>query len=141
MSPVQVIIPFFGMMLLTFVVWIVMFLRRVQHIRAQRIKPSRLKTPEQLQALMSDKANAASNNLKNLFELPVIFYVLVLYLYVTNSVDLAFLIAAWTFFVFRCLHSLVHCTVNDVMARFRLYALSSIALWFMVGKAALQLAL
>jgi hypothetical protein len=39
--------------------------------------------------------------------------------------------------VFRVLHSAVHCTINIVLLRFALYAASSVALWFMVLRAAL----
>jgi hypothetical protein len=48
-----------------------------------------------------------------------------------------YLDAAWIFVAFRALHSLVHCTVNIVMLRFWLYAISTLALWAMVGRAAI----
>ena len=38
------------------------------------------------------------------------------------------------FFLLRVLHSIVHCTINRVMLRFQIYALSSLALWFMLGR-------
>jgi len=79
-----------------------------------------------------------SDNLKNLFELPTLFYGLVLYLFVTSKVDEAYLIAAWVFAGFRILHSAVHCTVNIVMLRFWLYCISALALWFIVLRAALH---
>jgi hypothetical protein len=77
-----------------------------------------------------------SDNLKNLFELPTLFYGLVLYLFVTNKVDEIYLVAAWIFAAFRILHSAVHCTVNIVLLRFWLYCISALALWFMVVRAA-----
>ena len=36
----------------------------------------------------------------------------------------------------RALHSAVHCTVNIVMVRFYLYLLSTLAVWFMLIRAA-----
>jgi hypothetical protein len=62
----------------------------------------------------------------------------VLYLHVTQSVDTVFLAAAWVFVAFRALHSLVHCTFNLVLLRFSLYAISTVALWFMAVRAAIQ---
>jgi hypothetical protein len=47
-------------------------------------------------------------------------------------VDDWYLGAAWAFFAFRVLHSIVHCTFYFVPLRFWLYAVSAIALWFMV---------
>ena len=44
--------------------------------------------------------------------------------------------AAWVFVAFRALHSLMHCTANIIIVRFWLYALSTLALWFMLGRAA-----
>ncbi len=46
-------------------------------------------------------------------------------------------LAAWCFFVFRVLHSIVHCTFNFIPLRFVLYVISAMALWFMVARAAL----
>jgi len=76
-----------------------------------------------------------SDNLKNLFEMPVLFYALALYLFVTNQVDAAYVYAGWIFVGFRALHSAVHCTFNLVLLRFWLYAISTVALWFIVLRA------
>ena len=79
-----------------------------------------------------------SDNLKNLFELPVLFYALALYLFATAQVDAVYVFAGWMFVGFRTLHSAIHCTFNIVMLRFWLYVISSAALWFMVIRAALS---
>lgn len=75
---------------------------------------------------------------KNLFEIPVLFYALALYLFVTRQVDAVDLDAAWIFVAFRVAHSAIHCTINIVIVRFYIYALSTLALWFMLLRAALQ---
>jgi hypothetical protein len=38
---------------------------------------------------------------------------------------------------FRALHSAVHCTFNHIMTRFSVDLLASLALWFMLARAAL----
>lgn len=76
-----------------------------------------------------------SDNLKNLFEIPTLFYALSLYLFVTQQVDGIYLIAAWVFVAFRVLHSAVHCTFNIVVLRFWLYAISTLTFWLMLGRA------
>tara|TARA_R110002049_G_scaffold260299_5_gene436134 strand:+ start:358 stop:783 length:426 start_codon:yes stop_codon:yes gene_type:complete len=139
MGPEQIFMPFIGMLVLTFCVWLLMYRRRINYIVANRIRPSQLKTPEQLQSLLPDEVSYPSYNLKNLFELPVVFYALVVYLYVTGQADMIYTVAAWLFFLLRCGHSFVHCTSNHVMTRFRFYAASSIVLWLMLGRAVLQL--
>jgi len=55
-----------------------------------------------------------------------------LYLYASHQVDPSYVGAAWIFFAFRVLHSAEHCTFNYVPLRFGLYAISALALWFMV---------
>ena len=94
-------------------------------------------TPLELARLSPPQVSNPSDNLKNLFELPTVFYVVVLYIYVTNQVDAAYLWAAWGFFLFRVLHSAVHCTFNFIPLRFALYVISAGALWFTVLRAAL----
>ena len=78
-----------------------------------------------------------SDNLKNLFEIPVLFYALALYLFVTSQVNVTYVSAAWIFVAFRVAHSAVHCTSNLMMLRFYLYVIATLAMWFMIVLAAL----
>ena len=64
------------------------------------------------------------------------FHALALHLFVTQHVDGVYMTATWVFVAFRVLHSLVHCTENVIVVRFWLYAVSTLALWFMVRRAA-----
>jgi hypothetical protein len=128
--------PFLVMMILTLVVWIYMYARRIPFITRSRLNESQL-APLEFARLSPPAVSNPSDNLKNLFEIPTLFYALALYLFVTQQVDAGYLVAAWVFVGFRALHSLVHCTVNIVVLRFWLYAISTAALWLMVVRAAL----
>jgi hypothetical protein len=130
--------PFFTVILLTLAVWFYMYARRIPFIQSSNLKPDQL-TPLELARISPPEVANPSDNLKNLFEIPTLFYALVLYLYVTIQVDLTFVIAAWVFALFRVLHSAVHCTINVVMLRFLLYVVSTAALWFIAFRAALHL--
>ena len=129
--------PFLVMMGLTLVVWLFMFAKRIPFLNSVDIEPNDI-TPAKLAEISPPSVTNPSDNLKNLFELPVLFYALALYLYAVGQVDSVYLIAAWVFVAFRAAHSAVHCTVNAVMLRFGLYAFSAIALWFMLLRAALE---
>jgi len=129
--------PFFAMIFLTLVVWVYMYIRRIAFINRNKISPADLARSGALAELSPAAVNNPSDNLKNLFELPVIFYALVLYLFVTKQVDTVYVLAAWLFVVFRVLHSVVHCTFNLIMLRFYLYLVAALALWFIVIRAAL----
>lgn len=129
--------PFLGTMILTLVVWVYMYGRRLPFIFASRFDPRRM-TPLELARLSPPHVSNPSDNLKNLFELPTVFYAVVLYLYLTHNVDMVYLAAAWVFFLFRVLHSTVHCTFNFIPLRFVLYVISAAALWLMVVRATIS---
>jgi hypothetical protein len=128
--------PFVATMLLTLVVWLYMYGRRLSFIFSNGLDPKHM-TPLELTRLSPAQVSNPSDNLKNLFELPTVFYAVILYIYATSQVDAAYVEAAWGFFVFRALHSAVHCTFNFIPLRFALYVISAGALWFMVLRAAL----
>jgi hypothetical protein len=128
--------PFLATMLLTMVVWIYMYSRRLPFIFANGLDSKQM-TPAELARLSPPAVSTPSDNLKNLFEMPTVFYAVVLYLYATRQVDTAYLVAAWGFFAFRVFHSVVHCTFNFIPMRFFLYVISAGALWFMVVRAAI----
>ena len=128
--------PFIATMVLTMVVWAYMYGRRLPFIFSNGLD-ARQMTPLELARLSPPEVSNPSDNLKNLFELPTVFYALVLYLFLTNQVDTAQLGAAWVFFLFRAMHSAVHCTFNFIPLRFVLYVVSAGALWFMVLRAAI----
>lgn len=135
----DIFLPFAGMLALTFVVWLYMYVLRLRYIIANRIDSQKLRTPQAAAELLPESVNYPASNLRNLCELPVVFYALCLMLYATGEVDAVYVGAAWLFFAFRVLHSLVHCTFNRVILRFGLYMLSALTLWFMLGRAVVGL--
>ena len=130
--------PMFATVFLTLLVWVYMYIRRISFITRSKLSPKDLAVPGALAQLSPPQVSNPSDNLKNLFEVPVIFYALTVYLFVTQQVDNTYLAAAWAFVAFRVLHSAVHCTVNIVMLRFYLYLISTLAVWFIAGRAALH---
>ena len=136
MQGTEIFVPFFGMLLLTFVVWLYMYVRRLHFIFTNRVRSQDLTTAEKGARIIPETISYPAHNLRNLFELPVVFYALCIYLYVTASVDSVYVAGAWLFLGFRILHSAVHCTVNIVLLRFALHNLGSLVLWFMVFRAA-----
>ena len=137
MAQTTIFAPIFAMLLLTLAVWVYMYIRRITFITSNDIKPKDLEVPGALAQLTPASVSNPSDNLKNLFEIPVLFYTLALYLFVTGQVDAVYLGAAWVFVAFRVLHSAVHCTFNLVLLRFYLYLTATLAVWFMVVRAAI----
>ena len=130
--------PFFATMLLTLVVWVYMYIRRISFLQKNKISPKDMAVPGALAQISPAAVSNPADNLKNLFEVPVLFYALALYLFVSAQVDAVYVNAAWVFVLFRALHSAVHCTFNLVMLRFYLYLIATLAVWFMLARAALE---
>ena len=133
----QILQPMLAMMALTAVVWFVLYARRLPAMRKVGRSAQDYTTPDKGAALLPEAVSYPAHNFRNLFELPVIFYALCLYLHVTGTAASADVTAAWVFVGFRALHSLIHCTVNIVMARFFAYLAATLALWFMLVRALL----
>ncbi len=127
--------PVLALLFLAFVVWLVMFVTRFKFLGSAKIDPQSLATPEDVNRVLPASARNPSNNFKNLFEVPVLFYVLCVYLVLTGQGSGLDVTLAWVFVGFRYLHSLIQCTYNNVNHRFGAYAVSCIALWVMLVKA------
>ena len=81
------------------------------------------------------KLAAYSRHVVNLFEAPLLFYVIVLTAFVTGQSGNWLLGLAWTYVALRFFHSYVHLTSNVVLTRFRIFVASMLslsALWVIV---------
>ena len=130
MSFKPILLPLLVQVLLTFAVWVYMYAWRIPEITRKGIDPQRLKDRAAAHELLPDSANA-SNNLKNLFELPILFYTAVLLSLVLMIQDPLMVQLSWGFVALRIVHSVIHCTYNNVNHRFAAYALSTLFLLFM----------
>ena len=129
--------PLFAMVTLTALVWGWMYVARIREIRTKRIPVQMLADRTRAAQALKDVAGP-SDNLINLFELPVLFYVVMIVLYVTGRGDEVYLTMAWAYVLLRAAHSFIHCTYNRVIHRFSVYMLSGVALWAMWARLALQ---
>lgn len=119
--------PTFLLVAAAALVWAIVLYQRVTNIARRRVSPQRFAT--RTEGAQHGAATAASDNLLNLFEVPVLYYTLVAVLLATGRADATFTGLAWAFAGLRLLHSTVHVTYNRVTHRFALYVLSSVALW------------
>ena len=132
-------LPAVNLILITIIVWTIMFVRRLSVATANNIDPQDMSTPEQVSSVLDAKTNAPANCFKNLFEMPVIFYALVAFISIAGTSDGLYLNLAWSFVILRAIQALVHCTYNRVMHRFYAYIASSLVLWVMVVRFFLNL--
>lgn len=137
MSTNPVFLPALAMVILTFAVWWRMYLMRVGQMRRERIHPQAVATSAKAAELLTD--SRAADNFRNLFELPVLFYLALVIAALTGAVDGILLTLAWLFVALRVVHSFIHCTYNKVMHRFVAYLLGGLVLWILWGYLALAL--
>ncbi len=82
-----------------------------------------------------EKLAAYSRHVVNLFEAPLLFYVIIMTAFVTGQSGNWLLGLAWAYVGFRFFHSYVHLTSNVVLIRFRIFVVSMLtlsALWVIV---------
>lgn len=74
-----------------------------------------------------------SNNVKNQFESPVLFYTLCFMLWALNTVSLLSLMVAWGYVLLRMVHAFVHTGSNIVPIRKKVFMASTLLLMFLCG--------
>jgi hypothetical protein len=80
-----------------------------------------------------------TRNFLNLFEVPVLFYVVLILTYVTRQQTAWMVGCAWAYVALRYAHSFVHLSSNDVLLRFRLYFASNFVLLVLWGSLLVRL--
>jgi len=131
-SSTTLLLPALVLMLITLLVWVLLFIRRIAAINAQQIAPEAMQTSEKFTAMLDDRTNAPSNCLKNLFEMPVLFYAICAFISFSGAVDSIYINLAWGYVIFRAIQALIHCSYNAAMHRFYAYLASCLLLWAMV---------
>lgn len=119
--------PAFAMAALTFVVWWTMFFQRVAQMRRERIHLQSVAVSSEAAARLTDSRGA--DNFRNLFELPVLFYLALMVAFLTAQVDALTLGLAWSFVALRVAHSAIQCTCNRVKHRFYVYLAGGLMMW------------
>lgn len=112
----DILMPCAAMVTVTAQVWMRAVYERVAECRARGIAPQSLASSRGAARIL--KNTQSLDNYSNLFELPVLFYVLCLALAATGLGTPGHVAAAWVFVALRAAHSLIHVTYNRVLQRF-----------------------
>jgi hypothetical protein len=133
-SPVLILYPMVALVALTFAVGPLVFITRFRAARRRLVSVDDFKFGESVK--VPGHVGIPNRNLMNLLEMPVLFYVACLILYVTQTTGEASLWLAWTYVALRVAHSAVHLTYNNVFHRLTVYAVSNVvlaALWIVLA--------
>lgn len=110
--------PVIAQVALIHAVYFLMLKRRHRAVRAGLAKPQDYWVP----AIEPAPSATAARSLINQFELPVLFFLVCILLYVTAGVNQVVLAVAWFFVISRYAHAFVHVTSNRLKLRQRLFA-------------------
>ncbi|MFO1473717.1 MAG: MAPEG family protein [Lysobacterales bacterium] len=119
--------PAFAMVALTAVVMARMLFERTRQMRAGRIHFRDIPSGSQMAARFAD--TRAADNYRNLFEMPVLFYLALVVAAIAGLVTPLSLGLAWAYVALRVVHSAIHCGYNRVMHRFYAFLASNLVLW------------
>lgn len=126
MKNVNILIPNFALFILTCGVFIFNLAIRIKASREKKIPSSYFKTFQG--GTPTDLMIQTKNNIANLFETPIFFYVITLTYFVTDTVTITSVVLAWCYVLCRIAHSAIHITSNYVPYRFYSFLLSLICL-------------
>lgn len=118
--------PVFALAAWTLVVLMLIPLVRVRSARRREIVPDDFRFGESAQ--VPGYVSIPNRNFMNLLELPMLFYVACIVLYVTGGASWLTVYVAWAYVALRIAHSLVHLTYNHVIHRLAVFAASNVAL-------------
>lgn len=122
-------LPCTALVLVTALVWIKLYADRLAEMRSRRIAPQALSSARDAAVRLEN--TAAADNFRNLFEVPVLFYVLCIALAMNGGSTPGLVTAAWAYVGLRALHSLIHVTYNRVTHRFLVYVASTVLVFGM----------
>jgi hypothetical protein len=136
MSVQMVLAPVFALVFLIFAVMFGMFQVRTRALKTKEVRISQIAVG---QDAWPPKAAQVSNTYVNLFEMPVLFFVLIALALPLRQADLIIVLLSWVYVVLRYLHAGVYATSNDLRIRFGTFAASSLVLLAMWVYFALKL--
>ena len=125
----------------TMVMWTWMYGTRIPAMVALKVDPDSLaRDPEaKLDKLLPPQVQWKAHNYNHLHEAPTVFYAVAIVLAITGQGDGYNAWFGWLYVALRVAHSLVQATVNVIVLRFAIFAVSSLVLIVLIVRAALAL--
>ena len=136
MNSNQIFLPVLVQILITIAGFLLLGVRKTKAIKSGGVD---LKKTELDNDAWPDYVLMVSNNIRNQFQVPVLFYVLCLVFYSINAVSTTVIYLAWAFVISRAVHAYVHMSSNFVPARFTVFTIGFVIMIAMTVVAAVNL--
>ena len=134
MIGMDILQPVVALLAWTMVMWVWMYATRIPAMNKAGIDAKTLVGGEgsSLRAKLPDSVSWKADNYNHLHEAPTLFYAVAIVLAIIGQGDGFNTTLAWAYVALRIAHSIVQATVNRVIVRFALFALSSLALMALI---------
>ena len=139
MIGMDILQPMVALMAWTMVMWLWMYVTRIPAMNRAKVDPNAMArdSDASLDRSLPPQVQWKAHNYNHLHEAPTVFYAVGLVLAIIGQGDGMNALLAWLYVGLRVIHSLVQATVNRVMVRFVLFALSSLVLIALILHAAM----
>jgi hypothetical protein len=128
-----IFVPVLVQVLLTLFVYVALNVAKSRAARDGQVDEARRALHEDA---WPDHVRQINNNIRNQFEVPVLFYVLAFMLWALQAAGPAAQVAAWGFVLSRMWHALVHTGSNRVPLRRRIFMFGCAMVFVLVALAA-----
>ena len=124
----KLIYPALAQILWSFVVLVIVFLRRQKAFASREVKLADVAISTER---YPDSARLAAANFSNQFETPVLFFALILIAIHVGATGYVMAVLAWAYVATRVVHTLVHTGANQLQQRAVVFAIGIACLFFM----------
>lgn len=128
MDPKHILLPVLVQILITIAGFMLLGVRKAKALKAGGVDSSKTALDNDA---WPDYVLMVSNNIRNQFQVPVLFYVLCFMFYALNAVTTTVLYMAWAFVISRIIHAYIHMSTNYVPARFRVFTIGFVIMTLM----------
>ena len=140
----EILYPMFGMIFVTAMVMMLLYISRIQALSNRSKNPNRLpnevaRHSDEIRKYMSPRNRVITENYNHLFEQPTLFYAVVVYIFLMGNTDTTHIILAWGYVIFRAIHSVYQLTLNQVPMRATIFGIAGAFLLIMIFREAISL--
>lgn len=141
MTGAAILQPVVALLAWTMLMWVWMYATRLPAMGKAGIDGTKMvgSTGASLRAKLPDTVSWKADNYNHLHEAPTLFYAVALVLAIIGQGDGLNATVAWVYVGLRVAHSIVQASVNRVVVRFALFALSTLALMALILHAAIPI--
>ena len=135
MNSIGLLQPLVALLVLSSVMWAWLYATRIPAMSKYKVELNPTLTTDELSSQLPHNVRWKADNYNHLMEQPTLFYAVVLTLALlgeANSINVAL---AWGYVGLRTAHSVVQAVWNNIMLRFVLFSVASLALIALITRA------